>query len=766
MIPIRKTGFNIMKTGAFISPVLALALTGGTVYSSTLDFSQEGLPALAPPANRAARNAPARSQNTCHLPYPIRQAITTGDYARVQELITTEMKRRTITPNNAAVLEMSMLLELIRTTDAAIMTEFASRSEFHKAFLALFVQDPQWLELYLGCGLVPYKTDVGLDVLFRIWQDRRARVENKALAVALASAWGGGETDPSPRAKTQDPNRFNPVWRYNFFVTNAARGVLHPNFPNLRPWELRFVTGNPWQDWDDRSFEWALANINVPWDKYGSACWAATYTGTSKFGDSVQGGMYNLPFSALSQAETCQMNGGVCGAMSHLGCVAAQAHGIPAYTVGQPGHCAYAVRTERGQWVGGFGGPDGGMHNRIFGNQAPTSYMLMEAVFADDATIDKAYRYSFCARALDATGNKAAAIEMWQKALEAAPLHPFFRSALHKLMQEQGLTPTAAFEYLKKTLPLYTGHGFAAINMAADLEEQVKGMTDAQKIELYALMHRMIATTPSSWAIKTEQFITRQAENLSTNEARERFLGEALAIHMNAADPTTFGQLLEWAIKTYVEGGQAEVFSRAFTHAASIAAGSAPSAEDNSPDRLKKLTAAYNKAIIAAEQARSAPAFRAITEAMAAVCGKCPVNIALRSTVPGNPLPAAMFRISSTSNWDNPGWHLNITTPTGGKCHTGKEATPNMIVELTERRFISGCIIRKIDGNEGRMRRATVYTSEDGATWVPRESTDNMPKEWAITFPEGTPARWVKVEFDNSAGNDYAHISHFVIYGK
>ena len=89
-----------------------------------------------------------------------------------------------------------------------------------------------------------------------------------------------------------------------------------------------------------------------------------------------------------------------------------------------------------------------------------------------------------------------------------------------------------------------------------------------------------------------------------------------------------------------------------------------------------------------------------------------------------------------------------------------------MVVELPQRESLTGCIIRKTDGNEGRMTKATVYTSEDGATWVARESIDKMPKEWAVTFPEGTPAKWLKVEFDNSKGNDYAHISHFVVYGN
>ncbi len=754
-----------MKAGTVVKLALALLIAGGATYAVKPEVFSGIIPGME--KTTAGKKKSKKALPKSNLPKEVKDAIATSDYAAVQQAIITALKGKTIIPDNQEVLEMTMLLELIRETDAKVMTEFAGKSKLRKRFLSEFAKDAAWQELYLSCGLVPHHTDVGLDVLFRIWKDRKGDIVNKPLAVALASAWGGGETDPSPRGRTQDPNRFNPVWRYNFFVKNAAKGLLHPNFANLKPWELRFVTGNPWQDWDDLSFEWALENINVPWDQYDKACWAATYTDPSKFGDGVQGGMYNLPFSDLSQAETCHLNGGVCGAMSHLGCVAAQAHGIPAYTVGQPGHCAYAVRTERGKWIGGFGGPDGGMHNRIFGNQAPTSYLLMETVFADDAAIQRAYRYSFSARAKEALGDTDGAIDSWQQALSHAPLHPFFRTALSKQMKAKGLTPDATYDYLSKTIQLYKGNGFSAINMMADLDAEIAAMSDEQKIKLYGLCHKMIATTQSSWAVKCESIIQKQSDTLSTPQAKEKYLGNALAIHMNAEDPTTFGQLLEWALKNYVEKGQEDVFGRAFTVAASQAESSSGSGDAKAEaERLKKLAAAYNKAIVAAEQARSAPAFSALTEAATKVCGPCTVNIPLKSTVPGKPLPAAMFRISTTSNWDSPQWHANITTPTGGKSHTNKEAKPNFVVELPKHRFVSGCIIRKTDGNEWRMNNATVYTSEDGATWVARETTDKMPKEWAITFPEGTPAKWVKVEFDNSKGNDYAHISHFVVFGK
>ena len=87
------------------------------------------------------------------------------------------------------------------------------------------------------------------------------------------------------------------------------------------------------------------------------------------------------------------------------------------------------------------------------------------------------------------------------------------------------------------------------------------------------------------------------------------------------------------------------------------------------------------------------------------------------------------------------------------------------IVELQKPGHTTGCIIRKVDGNEWRMKKAVVYTSEDGATWFKRAETNDMPKEWVAKFPDGTRAKWVKLEFEN-ANPDFAHISHFVVFTR
>lgn len=691
------------------------------------------------------------------------KVIEQGNYKALYAALVQELKTRDISPADTESLRLATLLEIVRVTGPEVMSDYATDAD-KRAFLAAFAKDTAWQELYLGCGLVPYQTPVGIDVLYRIWKSEKGDVKNKPLAVALASVWGGGETAPNPPILKRDPARYNPVWRYHFFQGQEAKGLLHPNYKNLKPWELRFVVGIPYQDWDDGSYAYAAENINIPWDQYGQACWAAIYTGTSRFGDTVQGGLYNLPYSMESVGETTHRNGGVCGAMSHLGAVAAMAHGIPAFTVGQPGHCAYGVRPERGKWVGGFGGPDGGGQNYIFIERYPTGYLLMETVFGQDSKVEEAYKVSMCARALEAVGKPVAAAAMWRMALNLSPLHPFFRKELHRLMLAEGLGPDACFRYLMGAIPLYTGNGFAAVAMAEDLAPVIARMTDKQKLEVYGKMHAMIADTQSSWATTCGDLLDRQYATFANDAARESYLAMALSAHVNAGDGTTFGQVLEWAVKTFVQGGKADVFGKAFAKAAD----SAPAATGADKDKAKKMQEAYSKAIVAAEQARSAPAFKTLVSAALKAGG--PVasagRLSLTDTPSGSPAPAALFRSSSSCQWDTAAAHAALMTPAGGKCHSDKEKTPSFIVELEKSGELSGCIIRKSDGNEDRMKSATVYTSADGATWMKKESVQNMPKEWCVKFPAGTQGKWVKVEFDNGDAPQFAHLSHFVVYTK
>lgn len=135
--------------------------------------------------------APLKSKK---LPGAVTKALESGDYTAVQKAVVEALKGKEITHKDAEAVHLGMLHELIRVTGAEVMTAYAAEDKEKCEFLEKFVTDAEWLELYMTCGLVPWQKKTGVEVLYRIWVEEKGKVQNKALAVALASCWGGGET--------------------------------------------------------------------------------------------------------------------------------------------------------------------------------------------------------------------------------------------------------------------------------------------------------------------------------------------------------------------------------------------------------------------------------------------------------------------------------------------------------------------------------------------------------------------------------------------
>lgn len=722
--------------------------------------------------------AKAASKAGSSLPPAINNAVKAGDYAAAYDAIVDALAQQGLSAAEARRLRAA--LEVIRTASPEVM------GAMHRAgkgkFLQAFLNDAAWMELYLGSGMVPWHNDVGLGILADIWaQDGKAPDFGtyKPLACALASVWGG-EEGYKPVVQTKSRSTHNPVWRYHFFKNRHKAGLLYPGFERLRPWELRFVVAIPQQDWDDQSYAWCAENVNLPWQRYNAACWAAPYTDPNAFGDGVQTPDYYIGWPDESDAQKVQVNGGVCGGLSHFGTVSAQSHGIPAYTVGQPGHCAYAVRLGRGNWIGGFGGPDGGMHNWIFSGQAPTSFRLMEAVFADDAQIDAAYRKAREARALEAMlarkkadpawkGHETSAEEVaraWREAVRLAPLHPQFRKEYHRWFLQGNPTAEAVLAYALDTFKAYEGHGFAAIDALNDVAAvAMPKLSDAQRLAWLAASQQCLAGTPGSWALKLAPVLNRQIGYLKSDDAKKQYLVDLFSAHLAEGDGANFGQALEWGVQEFVNKGQESLFADAFQKAASTAP--APAGKEGK-ERSGKMAQAYRQAILAAEKARSIPAFQTLTAAAAhLVPGE-------RKTIVQTRMPGTLvsdkgaLRFSSNARaYDKPETHGGILTPQGGSYHSEQQKTVEVVVALPKGEEISGVVVRKTDGNEHRMKKATLSTSTDGATWFPLAETDNMPKEWAVVAKPGTRAGWVKLEFHNEGEKgEFAHISNFLIYKR
>ena len=706
------------------------------------------------------------------LPSSMAQKISSGDFAGLQTEIRealqaageqTKATQKLLQDNKYR--HLLDIHELLRVTGPDNMKAIFSKSPQDAAFVKAFLQNPVWMELYLGAGLIPENSPAGIQILSDIWKADGKSPDFRtyqSLATGIASVFSTGPFAGKLKANSAN---CNPVRRYQIFKKLHQENKLHPGFIKLRPWEIRFVTGI---HWDDKSYEWLNEHINLPWRRYTDACWAAPYTGSNFFGDTIQGPLFYVPWRDSSgEAENTRTIGGVCGGLSHFGTMAAQAHGIPAYPVGQPGHCAYAVRVKRGQWKGGFGGPDGGMHNHIFGSEAPTSYLLMEAVFADNEKIDLAYQWASQARLDEILGNKDKAIQSWQEALKQTPLHPFFRTELQRLLLEkQGMQPIDWYVYAKDALSHYKGNGFAAFNILKDVQNKfLMDIPAADRIAWFRDLHETIAATPTSGAVKFQPVLDSQSAFLTTPQEKAAYLETVLSTHLKTGDGTNFGQALEWAVKTFVENGQADTFSSAFAKVAQQAGGNDASGAAPDPKKLKE---AYGKAIYATEVARSIPAFQTLSKAAASFSDANTSSSTVNTPVPQGwkLVPAdGMVRCSTTCQWDSPWDHINLLRPCGGSHHTDKETNPNVIVELKNGVNLAGLIITKRNGNEDRMKKMEVSTSTDGATWFPLASTDNMPKEWIVTAPEGTRAKWIKVEAKN-AQPEFMHLRHILVYEK
>lgn len=138
--------------------------------------------------------------------------------------------------------------------------------------------------------------------------------------------------------------------RFSYYFNSAKSGQLNAIFDTLRYWETRLVTGcMPNGGWGGvKSLQWQRDNVRLPVQGYLSACDQIQYRLRNAAGDVVFAtGDYIGPYMrknggilALAYREI----GGVCGACSHYGAYGALAAGIPAMTMGEPGHCAYTVR--------------------------------------------------------------------------------------------------------------------------------------------------------------------------------------------------------------------------------------------------------------------------------------------------------------------------------------------------------------------------------------------------------------------------------------
>ncbi len=237
-----------------------------------------------------------------------------------------------------------MQYEVLRQVGLGKLTAMANNAVYN-TFLQQFFTDNEWLDMFLNSGPFvkrsrPVEPADVLETLGILWQYDPAIARDhlrKVLATAIAI-----ET-----ASFNNPEIS--LERYRYYMESYSLGRLHPMFTKLRCWEMRFVVDTGGKD--DGSLRYMRDNYNLPAKGYYGICWVCPYRGFNTFGDTIQGPLYYMPWQGrMPHWECVDINGGVCGSLSTFGSVNAQAHGVPAMAMGEPGHCAYTVRISAGNW--------------------------------------------------------------------------------------------------------------------------------------------------------------------------------------------------------------------------------------------------------------------------------------------------------------------------------------------------------------------------------------------------------------------------------
>ena len=148
------------------------------------------------------------------------------------------------------------------------------------------------------------------------------------------------------------------IKRFAYYNSSYRQGRLNKLFNTLRYWETRLVTGHKeYSGWGSpASLTWQRDNVRLPVEGYLGASGQMVYRLRNVAGDSVFTGEYLAPYEVGAEnikAKAHRDIGGVCGACSHYGAYGALASGLPAMTMGEPGHCAYTVRVGD-QWRKGY----------------------------------------------------------------------------------------------------------------------------------------------------------------------------------------------------------------------------------------------------------------------------------------------------------------------------------------------------------------------------------------------------------------------------
>lgn len=608
------------------------------------------------------------------------------------------------------------------------------------------------LEELMFSGPVPEDAAKMLRIAEALWKaDRNGLAGRHELTTAAAVALMYARKDwPEDQAEA----------RYRYFRDSRKSGKLHPSFDELATWEKRFVVsagGNGgWAGdggWGEESMAWLRDHVKLPVKDYTGACWQAPYRLENVFGDSIHGSNYYAPFDKVTHAERVRSVGGVCGSLSHYGATAARANGIPAITMGEPGHCAYAVRTARGEWTPAYSlSWQRGLHTSLW-DSTWTQLVLQEKVLGEKYAMDRSSIHLWQARAL-AGSNPDLADKAYRLSLKAQPLAlPAWIEYVGWLQAARKLQPLEWKKIHDDALAALAAFPEAAWEVVRPISAGLIGPIPAdERIPFLLSFHNAISAHegPVMWDLP--KALDEQAKLLGNPAAELEFFEQVVALQ--SASGCWLAPVVAWGSERFGKGGDTAWFE---------ALGRGLATGGNAGESTRK---ALRPAILAAAASGNIDAFQALAKAVAN--GEGPALPAMEP-FPGDLLSAGgLIRLSTTSDWDSPETHAGVLERKGGRLHTAAEVRPHVVVRLAKLGELSGMVIcdTSTGYNATRIVPIKASVSEDGQTWQEIFRSDKPGGPWRVALDGKAPrVGWIKIERDDDR-NEVFHLSAVHVYGR
>ncbi len=633
---------------------------------------------------------------------------------------------------------------LVRTISAATFSEIAAK-EGGADFLKTFFADVEWMEQFAGSGPAGGEKASGTGDLgaalkaldFLVWADRGRFIlvskTGRNLATALALNHGA----------TWDETKFWEV--FSCYRAWAGNGTLYEPSRDYDVYQWRQAVSFARMDYPVENLRWIHRFANTDMEAYFRLIWQVPYRKRNCFGDSIYKPRFYEPWRhRFPYQELVHRVGGVCGELSKFASYAAAARGIRSFPVGQPGHCAYAIRTEDPDRWGIGNNVTHHTKPRQWGCRNFTDLEEQTRFYESDARLpsERARWQGDYARALK-LGANAQAADAWRAQLEKAEASAAEWTVYGEAVRQAFASAAALSNGWRFYLPYIR----ALKGDAARLEAARQGFLafkENRARTLEAPYFDEIALDPIAKIFRKDDDLLALLPAILEGQTGSRTCGQ---------------QALQWASEKLMKDGES---SRKF-QAIMIAHA------EKTNMRLD-----YAALILKASQDEDLIGFRQVYALMDRLSPKARPP-AGKKTWPasrnGGALLSAegLLKTSSSGKADDPVRYRHALDATDFKGEaafcTAEEAAPWATVVLPGDAEISAVTIVNA-GPKDAQTPLRVWLSDDGTDWEEAFASADAKDEWLVRLASPVKAKYVKVGRQPDEKKSAFRLRKILVYGE